>query len=47
MATARDLRYQALQQRLCQLGRVAVAFSGGVDSTFCSMPPIACWEIVP
>lgn len=34
MATVRDLRYQALQRRLCQLGRVAVAFSGGVDSTF-------------
>lgn len=34
MATVRELRYQALQKRLRQLGRVAVAFSGGVDSTF-------------
>ena len=34
MATVREIRYQALLRQLHQLGRVAVAFSGGVDSTF-------------
>lgn len=31
---ALEQKYQRLQERLTQFGRVAVAFSGGVDSTF-------------
>lgn len=34
MPTDRERRFLALQEQLQQLGRVAVAFSGGVDSTF-------------
>lgn len=34
MATELERKYQALQQQLCQLDTVAIAFSGGVDSTF-------------
>ncbi len=31
---ALEQKYQRLQEILTQFGRVAVAFSGGVDSTF-------------